>query len=389
MAIDNWMVYTAAEVILVLLILCALLLFHAKGLKAAIQALQNRLSQALSELKAAKQAQASTQSQLDDSLETQIADTVAFHAQQNPDRSIEADLAPDSPPARLVAAMRHRFLKAEQAAQRNGGQNWGQFAQAYQPMVDIKPKLTSDSEQGDRPTDPSALSYDEQRQEIARFKRLFTTMEGQWKEAKGKAEGYYQELIRLIGSSDDPAQQALKTQAQTELAQLSQQPSPILRKAGTAQNQEELDHLKSENAVQREQIQQLKARLAELPAGGQSELIVDLEQQLEKQLRLMRESEVCIELLEQEIAELNKKLGESARNDTGPSAQVDKIVKEKQQLSKKIQQLEGENEQLVGLAEAADAEQRRRLAEKDAEIGLLKKKLVHLLKNPKVSKPDS
>ncbi|AFU98022.1 hypothetical protein [Simiduia agarivorans] len=379
MAIDNWMIYTAIEVILVLLVLCGLLLFHAKGLKAAIQALQNRLSQALSELKAAKLAQNSQPADIDESLQAQIADTEAFHAQQNPDRSIEADLAPDSPPARLAAALRHRFLKTEQAAHRQGVHDWDQLVQAYQPMLDSK-KAPSQEPLQDNPTpDPGALSYEEQRHEIARFKRLFTTMEGQWKEAKNKAEGYYQELIRLIGSTEDPAQQALKALAESELAQLSQQQVPVPARSADGPNRDDLDHLKSENAAQREQIEQLKARLADLPEGDQTGLIGDLERQLEKQLRLMQESEVCIELLEQEIAGLNKKLAES-KSDLPDSPNIDKLFKEKQQLSKKIQQLEGENEQLVGLAEAADAEQRRRLAEKDAEIGKLKKKLVQMIK---------
>lgn len=388
MAIDNWMIYTAVEVILVLLILCGLLLFHAKGLKTAIQALQNRLSQVMSELKAAKLAQNNRSADRDESLQAQITDTEAFHAQQNPDRSIEDDLAPDSPPARLAAAMRHRFLKTEQAANQQGQPDWDQLVEAYQPLLSAKKAPPTEFEPDKPPADPGALSYEEQRHEIARFKRLFTTMEGQWKEAKDKAEGYYQELIRLIGSTEDPAQQALKALAESELAQLSQQQSPLPTTPTDNHTREDLDHLKSENAAQRQQIEQLKARLADLPEDDQAGLIGDLEQQLEKQLRLMQESEVCIELLEQEIAGLNKKLAESS-TEMPETQRPDKLIKEKQQLSKKIQQLEGENEQLVGLAEAADAEQRRRLAEKDAEIGKLKKKLVQLLKNPKPAKPDN
>lgn len=392
MELSEWVLYTIAEVILVLVILCLLLLFHAKGLKAALLALQKRLARALQDLKDAKASQASgTDSGVSyaDQVKAHIKTTQAHHASLSPDRNIDQDIAPDTPSPRMVAAMRNRFLKAEQdAIDQEYGTDWSRLAEHYQLLM---PQETASEL---LPPPPDALDYEQQRAEIERFKRLFHTMEAQWVSAKAKAEQYYAQLVNVIGDSDDPGHQQLRELAESQLNELKAQPKPGKVNPEAASKAPDLASLKAINAQQRREIEELQRRLQaadlETEQGG---LVQELEQQLSRQLKLMKESEVCIELLEQELADVTQRMHilehEHKRIKTeqllSRKEALAELTKEKQQLSKKIRQLESENEQLAGLAELADAEQRRKLTQKDQEISAIKQKFTELAKRYKAA----
>lgn len=378
MELSSWAVYTAAEVIFILLLACTVLLFHTKNLKSALATLQSRLSAALSDLKELKESQPTQASAgtLDyaEQLDAKLNETEAYHRKQGGQGTILDDLTAEDTPALKTAALRHHFLTAEKSAA-SSDVDWHALGAHYERLT-VRPELPS------APEDAGSLSYNEQRDEIERFKRLFTTMESQWQHAKSRAEQYYQQLLSLIGDSQDPKFLELKTMAEAQLENFEATEAT----ESTATDNGDLASLKAINAQQQQEITALQSRLQS--AGNDEErasLIADLERQLAQQLKFMKESETCIDLLEKELrgaaekcSQLERKLKNAQANAENPTE-----TRDKQTLVKKIRQLESENEQLVHLAEHADAELKSQVSAKDKEIRQIKQKFAELAKQLK------
>lgn len=378
MELSEWVIFTGVEALFVLLILCCLLLFHAKGLKTLIIALQKKLAQALRDLKKARsEASEKASDDYKSQIEVQISETESFHAQLEPGCAIEDDISSDTPPNRRVAAIRHHFLCAEKDALggSTGDTNWEALGERYYRLLDA---ASSEPVEQQR----ESASYEEQQTEIERFKRLFTTMEGQWQNAKEQAEKYYAQLLVVIGDSEDPEFTALKSAAEIQIQQFSMpihstksQPSPTAIHPNA-----DVSALKAINSQQKNQIQELQQRLQAANSDAErAALATDLEQQLTKQLRFMKESEVCINLLEQELSDAMQRLNVLEKNK--PQAEsASKHIEEKMSLINKISALENDNEQLIRLSEHAEIEQRRTLAKKDREIHTLNNKFNEIVK---------
>ena len=387
MELSEWVIYTVAEVLLVLVITCVLLLLHTRGLKALIGTLQSKLAKAVNDLRDAKKQQSSTTSDASyaDQLEAHLKATSEFHKQHGADRPIEQDITANTPNARLVAAMRHRFLKAEQEATSESleSPNWQRIAEHYSqlpaPQVSDEPQIDVD------PEELLKLSYDEQRDEIERFKRLFTTMEAQWQAAKVKAENYYAQLMNMIGESEEPRHLALKQLAEEQLAYIDQVTTKASTKTDSKIGHQDLDKLKAINERQKDEIAELQLKLANASSDEERLSVTeDLERQLAQQLRFMKESEICIDLLERELEDASRRISQlEARKTPSAVAEQTALIESKQHLNKQIRQLQGENEQLVNLAEHADAEQRRIVAAKNKEVEALKSKFSELARRYK------
>lgn len=385
MEISEWIIYTVAEAIFVLVVVCLLLLFHAKGLNNLIASLQTRLAKAISDLNEKAEPSSVRQDRGEkpygEQLTAHIHATEDFHASQANARPIDLDVAHDTPPQRLVAAMRYKFLKAEREclADDSGQVDWNLLAKHYRPL---KPDFSDSDHSVDAPITPSNLSYDEQRAEIERFKRLFTTMEGQWQNAKGKAEHYYAQLLSVIGNSTDPEHLALKTMVEEQLNQLDQAPLTHSADATASASRDDLLHLKSVNQQQKNEIAKLQQQLANTNSDEERlGLTKDLERQLAQQLQFMRESEVCIDLLEKELQESSLRIAQLEADGTGGGSE--QLIKDKHQLHQKIKQLENENEQLASLAEHSNTEQKRKIAQKDKELMTMKSKFTELVRRYK------
>lgn len=378
MELSSWAVYTAAEVIFILLLACIVLLFHTKNLKSALATLQSRLTAALSDLKALKEAQPTQESTgtmgYAEQLDAKLSETQAYHREQGGQDTILNDLTAEDTPALKTAALRYHFLSSEKTAAASEA-DW-QALEAHYERLAVRPELPN------APEDAGSLSYNEQREEIERFKRLFTTMESQWQHAKSRAEQYYQQLLSLIGDSQDPKFLELKSMAEAQLEDFEE---TAATESPTAESSD-LASLKAINAQQQQEIAVLQSRLQSAASDEErAALIADLERQLAQQLKFMKESETCIDLLEKELRsaaekcnQLERKLKNAQANADSPSE-----TRDKQALVKKVRQLESENEQLVHLAEHADAELKNQLAAKDKEIRQIKQRFTELAKQLK------
>lgn len=353
---------------------------HTKNLKGALVALQQRLTSALADLKALKASQQEATAALEaqapsveEQLSAKISETQDYYTSLEGSTKIEDDVLADTPEDRRTAALRYRFLQSEQRYGLTSPPDW-QGMQKHLQSLTALPTIPAP------PTEPGALSYNEQREEIERFKRLFTTMEAQWQQAKKRAEEYYQQIVGMIGDSSDPKFQALKSLAESQLQDFEEAAPPA------AIASEDIDAIKSQMAQQQSEIDRLQALIANAQTDTErTEIIAELETQLSQQSRFLKESETCINQLEQELRDLSAKLAKQekklktyAGQSTEPRAAEDKL-----QLIKRVKQLESENEQLVHLAEHADAELKSQLKVKDDEIGALNKKLTDIVKRYK------
>ncbi|MDN3640148.1 hypothetical protein QWY82_15220 [Simiduia curdlanivorans] len=387
MEFSEWVVYTVAEVLLVLTIACLLLFLQTKGLKALISSLQGKLTKAIGELREAKGKQASTPEgpSYTEQIAVQIQATEKYHAEQDSDLSIEQDITAKTPKERLVAAMRYRFLRAEQdgLAEHADLPDWPRIALHYDQLP--APQSQIDPQPPSTPETALKLSYDEQRDEIERFKRLFTTMERQWQIAKAKAQDYYNQLLSLIGDSSDPTHLTLKKLAQEQIAHIDKAAASINAPPSNSANRQDVDKLKAINERQKNEIAALQDKLANASTDQQRLAITaDFERQLAQQQQFMKESEVCIDLLERELEAASRRIEQlEAQKPVAGSSEQNALLKDKHTLNKQIQQLRSENEQLVNLAEHAEAEQRRLIAVKNKEVEAIKGKFAELAKRYK------
>lgn len=155
--------YIAAELAVVLLIVCAFLIYHigkqqrfAKKLEKKIVSLRESLAASRIEVTSAQQQQESveekTTKEFVEYLDGEIDSTLAYHQQLNPDRDIVLDIAPDSPIERQAASLRYAFLIAEKEAHYAGEgdrSDWGVLQAKFQQIIQFYESAVATSSESD------------------------------------------------------------------------------------------------------------------------------------------------------------------------------------------------------------------------------------------------
>lgn len=405
MLVSNWIIFGTAELMALLLALCVFLLFHARKLKNLTQLLQNKLQQLVQDLKKSKQTCSELQRTLSQTeavpysemIEQQLAETREYHLSLKPDQDIRLDLNSATPPARQIASLRHAFLISEKeaalASPGEGKPNWdllharlGNLMNFFRSENKVKndqpeqattdgPEKPEESEQLEELEElKKALANSQQRIEnLEKFKTLFFELEEKWDLAQQQAKICHEELSGLdIGDQQQEDFEDLLQRYQNAYNEFGNHLQVNSKSSGITQIVEvpsshkpsdELQHLKSVTANQHHLITELQQRLAiAYSAADKEELIEDLKSQLDKQLRYVKESETCIELMDNELSKANKQIEqmqsriEKLEFNSEKSAQVihkARILKEERaMMNRNIQNLERENEQLVTQLEA-------------------------------------
>jgi len=395
MQLSNWVLIGAIETYAVLVIVCIFLLFHARGLKGLISRLQNKITDLVSDLANAKQQYKEAQQarnnggSYSDQLEVQIDKTREYHLSLSADRDIALDLDSTTPLERKITALRHAVLIAEKEASLAGedsSPNWniiqskfGGFLEFFNQGGAASTGIQSLEDDGDAMEGlQQALSDSYQRIEnLEKFQQLFFEMEDKWEETKQQADDYFQQLQQLsVDESAKPQfdallnnyravydgidqhfQQASGKKGTVELASESTQPPP-------ARSNAELDKLRSVAANQHQLINELQRRLDSANSNEERiELISDLQKQLELQQRYVKESETCIELMDNELQSANERIQQleqqAGKTEAGASrvksleASVEKSAMECLKMKRMIDKLQQENDQLAQQAMSA------------------------------------
>lgn len=378
MQVSNWIVFGTIEVIAALLLLCGFLLFYTRSLKGLIGKLQAGIKSVVSDLRDSKAQVSQLQALVDsgtqsynDHVQQQLNATRDYHATLNAGRDITLDLEEGTPPLRQAASFRHAYLLTEKEAS-------SQLEDSQVPNWDIlQSKLTTllsffrayDASKNDSASLQKEL--DQAKQQIAnleRFRDLFFELEDKWLEAQQTAEQLednyqhsgedsdfneflkrYKDIYNGFGSDLQQASHTLAggtTQIVTSAPTLS------------VSSGEDLEELKSLTANQHHLIQELQERLSRAyDHEERDQLIADLESQLDKQLRYMKESETCIKLMEGELDQAHALIDEQQQKIHALRHKVEQNVKlvkatkhlsqERESMLKNLRQLEQENDQLA------------------------------------------
>lgn len=373
MQLSNYIIVAAIEVYIVLLVVGVLLVFHTRKQRQLIRRLQEKLQQLILALKKLKLPPASTQvtgNTYKTHIHAQLTATRNHYAGLSPPADITGEPDPQSTPAQKAIALRYKFLQLEESAISKGDGplkiDWDAFEKAWHELS------------GDAVTDASAdeLATCKKRIEnLEKFKTLFFDMEKQWQNAKSQAEEYYQQLSAMAVNVDDQDRfvDLLEgyhrvygeidggfNQGKTVLnAKLTNPEAPqvITVTRMDPKSGEEIIKLRNVAADQHRIINQLQRKLeAAVTAEAKEVVINELQQQLQRQIRFVQESETCIQLLEDELSSASEKVNKQQHLiDTANTVQQENLriketlynfTQESKELVAHINSLEQENERL-------------------------------------------
>lgn len=274
----------------------------------------------------------------------------------------------DVPLNQRIVALRYAFLRAEElgttAVQGSEGY-WDIFKQTLEPL------LQSDAESSPAEDDELA-TYKKRVENLEKFKKLFFDLEKRWNEAQANAQGYYNELYAmadnvadrehyemLLGryndSYNDINHYIYSTSNAINGVPQENKTINIIRQDPRAA--EEIMKLRNVAADQYRVISNLQRKLEDATSAEEKDLVVkELEQQLQRQIRFVQESDTCVQLLEEELNKANEKIAEQEQQlDHDHSLEeenqrikqtLEDFTQESKELLENIEELEKENDEL-------------------------------------------
>jgi hypothetical protein len=374
MQLSNLILLTLAEVCLVLIFISGLLLFQILKQRKTIRRQQDKLEEVLRELRRLKlpPPPAAPGTSYKTYLQSQQTATVKRLQGTYPNFSLENPATEaDSPEARALA-LRLQLLQIEESAIEKGD---GPLKINWQYLETQLANLLT------RPTEPAPSSantedietYKKRIENLEKFKTLFFDMERQWQIAQAQSEDYHAKLSALagdMGASDNfidllgkyqtvyqglnqsfvygAGDMSKPAESEIEIVTVTR----IDPRAG-----EEIIRLRNVAADQHRIINQLQRKLDQAAtAEAREEVIVELQQQLQRQTRFVQESETCIRLLEDELSAAGEKIVQqqrqlssfqAEREETAKAkATLEKFTLESKELVKTLLDLESENAEL-------------------------------------------
>lgn len=274
----------------------------------------------------------------------------------------------DQPSNQRIVALRYAFLNAEEKATGEvpGSEGyWNVFRDALEPLLQLNSDTTaSDNEELEL--------YKKRVENLEKFKSLFFDLEKRWNEAQANAEGYYNELSAMAdsvadreryemllgqyrGSYNDITHYIHTTNSALSGAPVENKTINIIRQDPRAA--EEIMKLRNVAADQYRVINNLQRQLEiAVTAEEKEQAIRDLEQQLQRQIRFVQESDTCIQVLEEELNKAHMQIAEQAKllgkdqelieENLRIKETLHNFTQESKSLLVNIEDLERENDQL-------------------------------------------
>jgi hypothetical protein len=429
MQVSNWIIFGTAEVFAVLLAVCVFLLFHTRGLKGMVLRLQDRIQGLVADLKKAKAEILKAQKQSDpreiyiSQLDQLIDQTREFHGTLNPDRDIALDLSNDSPIPRQVAALRFAALVSEKEAVMASSTttpNWSTLEDKFTQLINFFRSQAAPTQTDNE--DTSALKQElentlQRVENLEKFKKLFFQMEDQWRDAKKLADEYYEQLSNIsvdagqkesfdnllsnynnvydqIGQSIQAGSSSSQSPASNsdtsrEIPQTRTITNTVEITKTDTRTQNELRQLRNVAEEQHRLINELQTRLKSANTQAEKDAVIkDLQEQLERQIRFVQESETCIQLLENEITQSNAQLQAVNQDKDELSEQlaeipemksaISKYTEESKEMIKVIDRLTQENRKLAIQGAGASDTSNSNANESNQELAKLKQQYAEL-----------
>lgn len=278
-----------------------------------------------------------------------------------------------------IVALRYAFLRAEElgttAVQGSEGY-WDIFQQTLEPLLQAAPEALDD-EGGEE-----LETYKKRVENLEKFKKLFFDLEKRWGEAQATAHEHYNELYAmadgvadkeryeyLLGQYSD-SYNGMNEYINSTNAAITGRPAEnktinIIRQDPRAA--EEIMKLRNVAADQYRVISNLQRKLEEAVTAEEKDLVIkELEQQLQRQIRFVQESDTCVQLLEEELTKANEKIAiQEGQIDTDHHLEEENqriketlhsFTHESKSLLENIEELEKENNQLKNTSQTPDKE---------------------------------
>lgn len=396
MQIPWLMLIIGLELVAVLMVLCLLLLLYARKLRRLLARQQEQLRQAITQ--PAQTADIPEQNQasppLTAHLQQQLSQTQAFFQSQAPEADINSPDQDTLSPAARAAALHHAILQIEldSGGKRIEDAQWAQIGEHLERLTG-----TADGE-ADAPELAQALENAQKRiQNLEKFKKLFFNMEQMWDKARKEAQEYHDQLLEMGQGALEPEQFANllakynsvyddinhSINAASDRADEPTTTTITLTKPDP-RTSDQLAALRNVAADQHRLINKLQKQLQDAESAEQKNAVINqLQSQLDKQDRYLKESEICIKLLESELDTAINKLNEyEVKASAGEAAQEEmdemrdtlhQYALEAKDLVTRIDLLENENQQL----KAADHPQSD-TPELASELSSLQKRYIEL-----------
>ncbi len=264
--------------------------------------------------------------------------------------------------------MRYAFLRAEElgTTEVQGSEGyWNIFRETLEPLLPttIEPTESYTSENNEE-----LEMYKKRVENLEKFKKLFFDLEKRWNEAQANAQGYYNELYAMADSVADREQYELllgqysnsyndiSHYIQSTNSALTGQPVEnktinIIRQDPRAA--EEIMKLRNVAADQYRIINNLQRQLETAESAEEKEQVIkELEQQLQRQIRFVQESDTCVQLLEEELNKAHEQIAEQAKL----LGKDHLLEEENQRIKKTLQSFTQESKELLGNLEDLEKE---------------------------------
>lgn len=340
----------AIEIYLVLLVAAVALVFHSLKQKKLVRHQQQKLRELIDTIKNGSSASPPLGKSYKQLVNEQLELTQDRFALLAPRGDIANAQSIEHPINQRIVALRHAFLHAEALGTTEvpGSEGyWNVFRQTLEPLfqstADINADLPLDASPESSGTDELEV-YKKRVENLEKFKKLFFDLEKRWDEAQANAQGYYNELYAmgdnvedreryemLLGqygaTYNDIAQHMHSTTAAITGRPVEGKTINIIRQDPRAA--EEIMKLRNVAADQYRVISTLQRKLEEATTAEAKDLVIkELEQQLQRQVRFVQESDTCVQLLEDELNKAHEQI-----------AKQEEIIKHEHELEEENQRI--------------------------------------------------
>jgi len=399
-----------AEVTLLLLVICAVLILQNRSLRQTLHKLKERVAKVMSDLHKARASSAQAAGQggtnYREFVDSQLKMAIQHHKSLGSNQDIALDLEPGTPLPQRAAALRYALLIAEKEAfnKRDGKQepDWDLLRQRYSQIFDYHTDFAGVAGSGASAEELAMIKHEldnakKRAKNLEKFKELYLTLEEKWEESSAEAKTHFDTLSMLAAQLDNPNEfEAVLDKYNTVYADISELigrgADEAAERTGADGSSDEVKRLREVATEQHKIISTLQKQLTEATTEQEkNEVVIGLQGELHKQIRFVQESETCIQLLEDELHTANKEIEQlktRALKVQNLKAEMLELRKSNDELDLKVQTLGVENRKLqkrlqeIGSSPKVDAGEslrlRKELAEMEARYNDLEEKFLDL-----------
>lgn len=373
MQVPTIVLAVAMEIYLALLVATALLIFYARKQKKLIRRQQEKLRELIEAIKISNSSTESVLKSYHQLINEELELTQDRFALVAPRRDISEAQPNDLPAHQRIVALRYAFLRAEQLSttQVAGSEGyWKILQQTLEPL--LQPDVNTAVDLSEAPLESSINDdlemYKKRVDNLEKFKQLFFELEKRWNDTQANAQNYYNELYAMADSVDEPEKYATllgkysnnfndmthymhSTSAAITGRPIESKTINIIRQDPRAA--EEIMKLRNVAADQYRVISNLQRKLEGAVTTEEKDLVIkELEQQLQRQVRFVQESDTCVQLLEEELTKANEKIAEHE----GILEHEHQLEEENQRIKETLQNFTHESKELLGSLESLERE---------------------------------